>query len=241
MTAHVHTTAVVDGALLGDDVHIGPFVLVEEGVRVGRGCRVMAHATLAAGTVLDERVTVFHGAVVGKAPAQLSALSRTPSSTTETRVGQGSSIGVHVVIYAGATIGADTLIGDGASIREECIVGNSTVIGRYVSLNYRVIVGSRVKVMDHTWLAGNILIEDDVFLSGGVLTANDSSLGRAGYDASHVVGPIFRRGSRIGAGAIVLPGVEVGCGAVVGAGAVVTRDVPAGTTVVGVPARGRPG
>ena len=48
---------------------------------------------------------------------------------------------------------------------------------------------------------------------------------------------VVRRGSRIGSGAQLLPGVEVGEGAVVGSGSVVTRDVPPGVTVAGVPAR----
>ena len=48
---------------------------------------------------------------------------------------------------------------------------------------------------------------------------------------------MLRRACRIGGGAVLLPGVEVGEEAFVGAGAVVTRDVPARTVVVGVPAR----
>lgn len=41
----------------------------------------------------------------------------------------------------------------------------------------------------------------------------------------------------IGAGAVILPRLRIGAGATIGAGSVVTRDVPAGATVLGVPAR----
>ncbi|MCA8960991.1 MAG: hypothetical protein KDC38_10790 [Planctomycetes bacterium] len=60
-------------------------------------------------------------------------------------------------------------------------------------------------------------------------------------DATRQVAPI-RLGecAYVGAGAIILPGVTIGAGARIGAGAVVTRDVPAGETWVGVPARPLP-
>jgi acetyltransferase-like isoleucine patch superfamily enzyme len=52
-----------------------------------------------------------------------------------------------------------------------------------------------------------------------------------------LVGPVVRRNAKIGANVTLLPGVVIGEGALVGAGAVVVRDVPAGTVVVGNPAR----
>jgi acetyltransferase-like isoleucine patch superfamily enzyme len=50
-------------------------------------------------------------------------------------------------------------------------------------------------------------------------------------------GPTIRRGARVGGGAILCPGIDVGEEAFIGAGAVVTKDVPAGKLVVGSPAR----
>jgi len=60
-------------------------------------------------------------------------------------------------------------------------------------------------------------------------------------DEARLVGPTIERHAVVGAGAILLPGVVVGERSVVAAGAVVTRDVPAGQTVMGVPARARAG
>ena len=80
-----------------------------------------------------------------------------------------------------------------------------------------------------------MVVEDDVFIGPEATTSNDKYMSR---DPSfRLSGPVLRRGCSVGANATLLPGVEVGEGAVVGAGAVVVRDVPAGVTVVGNPAR----
>ena len=68
------------------------------------------------------------------------------------------------------------------------------------------------------------------------MRTRDPTAGRRSADVK-LRGPVLRRGCRIGAGAVLLPGVEIGADAFVGAGAVVTRDVPPGALVVGVPAR----
>jgi acetyltransferase-like isoleucine patch superfamily enzyme len=62
-------------------------------------------------------------------------------------------------------------------------------------------------------------------------------MGRTERRATLKRGPIVRRGARVGGGAVLLPGVEIGEEAFVGAGALVLRDVPTRTVVVGAPAR----
>ena len=80
------------------------------------------------------------------------------------------------------------------------------------------------------------MVEDDVFIAPGVVLTNDPRAGRR-RPGEELAGATLRRGCRIGAGAVLLPGIEVGEQALVGAGSVVTRDVPARTVVMGVPAR----
>jgi UDP-2-acetamido-3-amino-2,3-dideoxy-glucuronate N-acetyltransferase len=137
-------------------------------------------------------------------------------------------------------------LGLGTSISCECIemdedskiaagvrvCGKASVkLGRSVYLGHNVLLDC--------W--NNVLLEDRVQLGpGAMILTHDSSnayIRGAGITSAEA---IVREDSYIGAGAIVLPGVEIGPRAIVGAGAVVTRHVPAGTTVVGVPARPQP-
>jgi acetyltransferase-like isoleucine patch superfamily enzyme len=70
-----------------------------------------------------------------------------------------------------------------------------------------------------------------------VITTNDNFMGRTEKRHDQIKGPTIRRGARIGGGAVLFPGIEIGEEAFVGAGAVVIKDVPPRALVVGNPAR----
>ena len=110
------------------------------------------------------------------------------------------------------------------------------MVGRGASVENDVRIGARVRMQTGAYVTAWSVVEDDVFIAPGVIFTNDPTAGRR-PDGVELRGPTLRRGCRIGAGAVLLPGVEVGADAFVAAGAVVTRDVPAGALVMGVPAR----
>lgn len=215
---------------------IHPSAVVETDL-IGSGVRIHPHVTIGPGVRLGDDVEVLPGALLGRAPRAVGAIARQPTFRRELSIGRGCSIGANVVVYYDVEIGADNLIGDSAAIRELCRIGEGNVIGRNVTLDRDVEVGSGTRIMDKAHLTGGVRVGDNVFISVMVVTTNDSSFGgRAGRD-EELRGPVVEDGAMVGGGASLLPGVTVGRDAVVGSGAVVTRDVEAGTTVLGVPAR----
>ncbi|MBX3412072.1 MAG: N-acetyltransferase [Pirellulales bacterium] len=137
------------------------------------------------------------------------------------------------VLYEGSTIGDHFATGHHVIVREENQIGDHVRIWSNSVIDYGCRLGSRVLVHTGVYLAQFTVVEDDVFLAPGAMTAND----KYPIDKSNLRGPIIRAGAKIGMRATILPGVTIGRGAMVGAGSVVTRDVEAGATVVGSPAR----
>jgi len=151
-------------------------------------------------------------------------------------IGEGVQIGGHVVIHSEARIGDGARIGDQAQVRRGATIGAGSLVGRGSAVDHEVTIGDRVKIQSNCYITAFTTIEDDVFVGPGVVTTNDDTMGRHGPERP-LAGATLRRGCRIGGGATICPGVEVGEEAYVAAGAVVTADVPARAVVMGVPAR----
>ena len=142
-----------------------------------------------------------------------------------------------------AIVGSATAVWDGAEIREEAVIGAESVIGRGVYIDVGVRVGNRCKIQNEALLYSPALIEDGVFIGPGAILTNDKFPRAVNPDGTLKrstdwtrLGVTVREGASIGAGAVILPEVEVGRWSVVAAGAVVTSDVPDHGLVAGVPA-----
>jgi len=122
-------------------------------------------------------------------------------------------------------------------VRERVTVGDDVVIGRGALVENDVTIGARTRIQANAYITAYSELEEDVFVAPCVVTTNDNFMGRTEERHALMKGPTIRRGARIGGGAVLLPGVEIGEEAFVGAGAVVLRDVPPRAVVVGNPAR----
>ncbi len=189
------------------------------------------------GTVLGEGVKVLENAVVGKQPSlsPRSTAKREPQPPTE--IGDGTIVSTGAIVFAGSHIGARVILGDQSCVRERVRIGNDVVIGRGSYVENDTTIGDLTKIQADAYITAYSTLEDNVFIAPCVVTTNDNFMGRTERRHELVKGPTIRRGARVGGGAILCPGIEVGEEAFVGAGAVVTKDVPARMLVVGSPAR----
>jgi len=135
-----------------------------------------------------------------------------------THIGARTKVWQFVVILPGAQIGSD------CNINAHCFVENDVVIGNRVTIKCGVYVWDGLR------------IEDDVFIGPNATLTNDK-LPRSMVRPKSFPKTLIRTGVSVGAGAVLLPGLEIGAHATIAAGAVVTKNVPANALVVGCPAR----
>ncbi len=148
-----------------------------------------------------------------------SAMSIHPSADVQSKqIGEGTRVWQYVVILSGAVIGRD------GNICSHCFIEN------------QVVVGDRVTVKCGVQLWDGVTLEDDVFVGPNATFTNDREP-RSRNAGATLLPTLVKKGASIGANATILPGLTIGEGAMVGAGAVVTKDVPPRTLVVGNPAR----
>jgi UDP-2-acetamido-3-amino-2,3-dideoxy-glucuronate N-acetyltransferase len=178
---------------------------------------------------------VHETAVLNFQPMTGAAFARPVQQQPPASIAEDVVIGPGAIIYAGATIGEGSRICPQAHIREGARIGKRCVIGVGVRIGYDAVIGDDVQIMDDTHISGGSIIGDRTFISVHVAMVNDDR--PAGYQWKGITPVTVGKGCVIGCGAKLRPGITIGDGAKVGMGAVVTRDVPAGATVKGMPAR----
>jgi bifunctional UDP-N-acetylglucosamine pyrophosphorylase/glucosamine-1-phosphate N-acetyltransferase len=185
-----------------------PSTFIDAGVEIGQDARIEPWTVLAGTTVIAQ------DAIIGP-----------QAEVRDSRIGPRSRVWSSVVEES--TVAEDVEIGPYSHIRPGCQIGPRCRIGNYAELkNTRLGAGTQ---QHHFSYLGDAEVGEGVNIGAGAITAN--------FDGERKNTTVIGDGAFIGVDTLLRAPVTIGAGARTGAGAVVTRDVPAGKTVVGMPAR----
>ena len=189
------------------------------------------------GTVIGDDCRILDYAVVGKQPTLSPRSTAKREELPPLELGTGTVVSTGAVVFAGTKVGARVILGDQSCVRERVTIGDDVVVGRGSLVENDTTIGALTKIQADAYITAYSTLEEEVFVAPCVVTTNDNFMGRTERRHDLIKGPTIRRGARVGGGAVLCPGIEIGEEAFVGAGAVVTKDVPARMLVVGNPAR----
>ena len=153
--AEIHPLAVVSReAVLGQGVTIGPFCIVEPGVRVGDRCRLESHVVVKSETTMGDDNYLFEGAVVGSVPQHLKITGKGGHLT----IGDGNLIREQATIHRALCEGETTRIGSNSLIMVNVHVAHDCLVGDHVVIANNVLMAGHITIEDHAYLSGAVAI-----------------------------------------------------------------------------------
>ena len=229
---------IASSATIGENVEIGINTIIMDDVKIGNNCLIGHNVVIHPGSEIGEGVRIDDNVIIGKKPlSSPRSIFKVPENLEPARVGSFCQIGANVVIYAQCTIGECNLIADLATVRENVTIGELNIVGRNVAIENFVTIGSRNKFETNAYITAYSEVGDYCFVAPCVATSNDNYMARDKERFNHFKGVKMETGARIGVGAVILPGIKIEGDGMVAAAAVVTKDVPEATIVLGSPAR----
>ncbi len=149
--SEIHSSAIIGkNVTMGSGNKIGPFVVIEDGARLGSNNTLLAGAYICSGTQIGDSNEIHHRAVIGHTPQDI-AFKNEP---TYTKIGNFNIIREFVTIHRGTKAGTSTVIGDSNFIMAYCLIAHNCVLG------------NNIIMVNQASLTGYCEVEDRVFLSG---------------------------------------------------------------------------
>lgn len=197
---------------LGKDVTIGDNVIIYENVEIGDTCFIGPNC------ILGEQLAGFYHEKHYQNPPL--------------KIGRDSIIRSGSILYAGSTFGEGFETGHKVCIREYSEFGEHCRVGTFCDIQGYVQVGCYCRFHSNVFVAQMSIIKDYVWLFPHAVLTNDPH-----PPSDCIQGPTIEEYAVVGAGAIIISRVRIGRDSLVGAQALVNKDVPPYTVVVGVPAK----
>ena len=175
---NIHKTAIIeDGAILAEDVEIGPYTIIGSNVVIGKGTIVGSHTLIEGYTTIGENNHIFSHAVLGTIPQDL----KYNGEETYLKIGDNNTIREHTLINTGTAGGGyNTTIGNGnlimghvhighdCIIKDKIVIANSTVLAGHVEIASNSVIGGMsaihqfCKIGEYAMIGGGSIVVQDI-------------------------------------------------------------------------------
>lgn len=163
----IHPTAVINPrAELDSSINIGPYVIIEHGVRIGPDCEIKPHTVISGPTSIGSHNTIGPFATIGAPPQDLKY--RGEDSTLV--IGDHNQIREYVSIHRGT-----------AGDRNETVVGSNNLLMGYVHIAHDCLLGNHAILANAATLAGHVVINDRAIIGGLVAIQQFTRIGAHSY------------------------------------------------------------
>lgn len=210
--------------------------------KISKSAIVEGETIILGNTIIGNSTIIGHGTIIGypvrSKILQLLASRKVLNYTYYDNVSSGSIIRTRCIIRTGSIIYENVHLGNfvetghNVVIRENTVIGNGSKIGTGTIIDGNVKIGENVSIQSSVYIPPETKIGNNVFLGPRVVITNDK------YPPSkRLLGVVIEDNVVVGANSTLIAGVRIGKNSVIAAGAVVTKDVPPGSVVAGVPAK----
>lgn len=163
MGKEIHSTAIIHPkSEIDEDVSIGPFSIIAEGVQIKKGTKLMSNVILECNTMIGENCTIFPFTSIGLPPQDL----KYKGEQTGVTIGDNNTIREYITIHR-ASVG-----GDGVTT-----VGDNNFLMAYVHIAHDCKIGNSVIMSNVATLAGHVIVEDHAYIGGLVAVHQFTRIG----------------------------------------------------------------
>ncbi len=164
MAAEIHKTAIVSPkAEIGDDVFIGPFCIIGEGVVIKKKTRLLSNIVIEGDTVIGENCIIYPFVSIGLPPQDI----KYKNEKTKVKIGKNNIIREYSTIHR-ASVGGDRITE----------IGDSNFLMAYVHIAHDCKIGNGVIMANAATLAGHVTVEDNAVIGGLVAVHQFTRIGK---------------------------------------------------------------
>lgn len=221
---------VSDKIFYGKNVQIGVNVKLKGEIVFGNNVKISDNVIIYPNVIIKDNSFIGPRCIIGE--PTLDYYNKNDHIFKSTIIGKGSIIRSDTIIYENNKIGDELQTGHNTIIRDGTTIGNKCSIGTHTELQPNVNIGNYVRIHSKVMVGELTSIEDFVLIYPYVIITNDRF-----PPMGDLKGVTIRKFAQIGAGSLILPGVEIGENAIVGTMTMVKRDVKPERVISGVPGR----